>query len=554
MKKTFYSFRSLLLGTILLVLTLFSSVSFAQNYSALGSGVNGTTVRAVVEYGGNLIVGGDFTAAGGGAASGIALWDGTFWSPLGSGVNGTVTSMVVFGNDLYVAGTFTTAGGAPANRIARWNGSAWSSLGLGLSGTAEVLTVHNNILYVGGSFTTAGGITVNRVASWNGSAWGSLGAGTNGTVNSLASYSNELYVGGAFTTVGGVPVNRIARWNGTNWNTVGTGINTGSNVYDMRQHGSNLVVTGLFTNAGGVSAENIAQWNGSSWSAMGSGLTGGSGRCLTSYLGDLYVGGLFTMSGAATVNRIARWTGSGFVALSTGGTNGDVRALGTYDATLILGGSFTTSGGVSVGRISKYGSVPVAPTLISPSNGAVGVSPNPLMEWSDLNNAFDYTIQLSSDPNFGSFVVNESGIEDAEYQVSPGTLNGSTVYFWRVNARNGMGTSPFSTISFFTTTLTGIVNINSEVPEKYGLYTNYPNPFNPSTKIKFDIPSANGSSNVRLVVFDAAGREVSTLINNTLSPGSYEFEFTAKNLTSGLYFYRLETDNFVDTKKMILVK
>jgi hypothetical protein len=554
MKKTFYSFKSLLFSVVLVGASLLSSNSNAQNYAALGTGVNGTTVRAVVEYGGNLIVGGDFTTAGGNPAAGIALWNGTTWSSLGSGVNGTVTSLIVFGNELYAAGTFTTAGGNPANRIAKWNGSAWSSLGLGLNGTAEIMAIHNNILYVGGSFTTAGGITVNRVASWSGSAWGSLGAGTNGTVNSLASYNNELYVGGAFTTVGGVPVNRIARWNGSNWNVVGSGIVTGSNVYDMKQHGSNLVVVGLFTNAGGATSENIAQWNGASWSSMGAGLTGGSARCMTSYLGDLYVGGLFTNSGANTVNRIARWTGSGFVALSTGGTNGDVRTLGTFDATLILGGAFTTSGSVSVGRIAKYGSIPVAPTLISPGNGSVGISPTPLMEWSALNNAFDYTLQLSSDPNFGSFIIDLSGIEDAEYQVPPSTLSGSTVYFWKANARNGMGTSPFSTIFFFTTTLTGIVNVSSEVPEKYNLYTNYPNPFNPSTKIKFDIPSANGSSNVRLVVFDAAGREVSTLINNTLNPGSYEFEFSAKNLTSGLYFYRLETDNFVDTKKMILVK
>lgn len=553
MKET-YSLKSLLFGVVLLVVTIISSNANAQNYAALGTGVNGTTVRAVVEYSGYLIVGGDFTTAGGGPAAGIAVWDGSNWGSLGSGVNGTVTSLVVFGNDLYAAGTFTTAGGSPANRIARWNGTSWSSLGLGLNGTAETMAIHNGVLYVGGAFTTAGGVTVNRVASWNGSAWGSLGAGTNGTVNSLASFSNELYVGGAFTTVGGVPVNRIARWNGSNWNTVGTGINTGSNVYDMRVHNGNLVVAGLFTNAGGATSENIASWSGSVWGSMGSGLSGGSARCMTTYLGDLYVGGLFTTSGATPVSRIARWTGSDFAALSTGGTNGDVRALGTYDATLILGGSFTTSGSVPVGRISKYGSVPVAPTLITPGNGSVGISPTPLMEWSALNNAFDYSLQLSSDPNFGSFVINLGGIDEAEYQVPPSTLNGSTVYFWKANARNGMGTSPFSTIFFFTTTLTGIVNVSSEVPEKYSLYTNYPNPFNPSTKIKFDIPSANGTSNVRLVVFDAAGREVSTLINNTLSPGSYEFEFSAKNLTSGLYFYRLETDNFVDTKKMILVK
>ena len=54
--------------------------------------------------------------------------------------------------------------------------------------------------------------------------------------------------------------------------------------------------------------------------------------------------------------------------------------------------------------------------------------------------------------------------------------------------------------------------------------------------------------------FDASGREVSTLLNSQIAPGSYEFEFSAKNLTSGVYFYRLQADNFTDTKKLVLVK
>src|SRR5690606_37587779 len=132
-------------------------------------------------------------------------------------------------------------------------------------------------------------------------------------------------------------------------------------------------------------------------------------------------------------------------------------------------------------------------------NAAVGISPTPLMEWGAVTNAFDYRIQISNDPNFGSFSVNEAGIVGAEFQVPNGALNGSTVYFWRVNARNGMGASPYSTIFFFTTTMTGIVNVSSEVPDRYGLYNNYPNPFNPSTKIKFDIPASNKNSKVNLV-------------------------------------------------------
>lgn len=551
MKKVNY-LRSLLLGLILLFSFTINEAG-AQNFAALGLGVNNTTVRAAVVYNGNLIVAGDFTLASGVPANRVAMWNGASWSALGTGMNGEVRALKVFGNDLYAAGNFTTADGLPANRIAKWNGTSWTALGLGLSGAGEVLEVHGTTLYIGGTFATAGGVTVNNIAAWNGTAWSGLGAGTNGTVNALKSYSGELYIGGSFTTVGGVPVGKIARWNGSNWNTVGAGIVVGTAVYSFELLGANLVVGGLFTNAGGAASENIATWNGTSWGSMASGLTGGSVRAMTTYIGELYVGGLFTNAvGGPVVNRITRWTGTSFAALSSG-TSGDVRTLTVFDANLILGGAFTTAG-VTVNRIAKWGSIPVAPALISPANSAVGVSPTPLMEWGAVNNAFDYRIQISNDPNFGSFSVNEAGITEAEYQVPGNTLNGNTVYFWRVNARNGMGTSPFSTIFFFTTTMTGIVNVSSEVPQKYGLYNNYPNPFNPSTKIKFDIPASNKGSNVKLTVFDASGREVSTLINSQIAPGTYEFEFSAKNLTSGVYFYRLSTDNFVDTKKMILVK
>ena len=140
--------------------------------------------------------------------------------------------------------------------------------------------------------------------------------------------------------------------------------------------------------------------------------------------------------------------------------------------------------------------------------------------------------------------------------MSTGTLNMADLHLSR---KNGTGSNWLDGgwVNFRPDTVdysVGINQISSVIPERFSLSQNYPNPFNPSTKIKFDIPAANGNSNVKLLVFDAAGREVSTLINNQLSPGSYEMEFSAKNLTSGLYFYRLETDNFVDTKKMILVK
>jgi uncharacterized delta-60 repeat protein len=89
------------------------------------------------------------------------------------------------------------------------------------------------------------------------------------------------------------------------------------------------------------------------------------------------------------------------------------------------------------------------------------------------------------------------------------------------------------------------------VPENYALYQNYPNPFNPSTLIKYDIVK---SSNVKLAVYDIAGREVATLVDGFVNAGKYEAVFTSNNLSSGVYFYLLTAGDFRDVKKMTLVK
>lgn len=97
----------------------------------------------------------------------------------------------------------------------------------------------------------------------------------------------------------------------------------------------------------------------------------------------------------------------------------------------------------------------------------------------------------------------------------------------------------------------GIQQISTGIPEEYELGQNYPNPFNPSTNINFSLPKAG---NVKLVIYDMLGREVSVLVDKTLNAGSFEYNFEAKNLNSGVYFYRLITEDFSQTKKMLLIK
>jgi len=95
------------------------------------------------------------------------------------------------------------------------------------------------------------------------------------------------------------------------------------------------------------------------------------------------------------------------------------------------------------------------------------------------------------------------------------------------------------------------VNEGSNNPETYSLEQNYPNPFNPSTSIQFRIPE---NSFVTLKIYNVLGKEITTLVNEKLNTGKYEIEWNASEYPSGVYFYQLKTNDFAETKKMILVK
>jgi hypothetical protein len=91
----------------------------------------------------------------------------------------------------------------------------------------------------------------------------------------------------------------------------------------------------------------------------------------------------------------------------------------------------------------------------------------------------------------------------------------------------------------------------SVIPKEFTLSQNFPNPFNPETKIKFGLPK---SGSVKLNIYDASGRVVSELINQNMNPGTFEVTWNASNYSSGVYFYKIESEGFTETKKMILIK
>ena len=99
--------------------------------------------------------------------------------------------------------------------------------------------------------------------------------------------------------------------------------------------------------------------------------------------------------------------------------------------------------------------------------------------------------------------------------------------------------------------ITGTENNSNTIPGTYSLEQNYPNPFNPTTNIKFSIAKL---SFVKIVVFDILGREVQTLINESMNVGSYEVSFDGSKLFSGLYFYKITAGDISQVKRMVLIK
>jgi uncharacterized delta-60 repeat protein len=226
--------------------------------------------------------------------------------------------------------------------------------------------------------------------------------------------------------------------------------------------------------------------------------------------------------------------------------------------------------GYSTGNQTNYDAATVKyiQALSTPSNltATVFSSSRINLNWIDnSDNELGFKVERSTTAG-ANWIHRDSVARNITVYADSG-LMANTTYHYRVYAYNINGNSAYSNIAFASTFPTGINN-NGTVPEKFVLYHNYPNPFNPTTKIGFDIPSIvkPETSSVKLIVLDILGREIATLVNEQLSPGTYEVEWPApsgdaSNYPSGVYYYQLTvrqagslTGDFTETKKMVLVK
>lgn len=176
------------------------------------------------------------------------------------------------------------------------------------------------------------------------------------------------------------------------------------------------------------------------------------------------------------------------------------------------------------------------------------------LRW-NRNTQFDvwkYFVYRNTTNTPGSATLIDSTTHPDTAYVATGLTNNTTYYFWvrAVDRFCQRRISAFSS-SVSVTPLVGIQVNNNEIPKVYALYQNFPNPFNPSTNINFDLPKI---SLTRITVYDILGREVALLVNEVLAAGKYNVDFNAGNIASGVYFYKIEADNFIDKKKMIIVK
>ncbi len=194
-----------------------------------------------------------------------------------------------------------------------------------------------------------------------------------------------------------------------------------------------------------------------------------------------------------------------------------------------------------------------APTLLSPPNGATNQPITLTLDWNDVFGANGYKLLISTDSLFNTTRL-DTTIVPSQFTVPAGVLFGSSIYYWRVRAFNVGGFGPWSVTWRFTTQIIGIEPISEIIPDKYMLYNNFPNPFNPVTKIRLDIPTGSSVTQTFLSVYDLLGREVEILINELLKPGTYEVDWNGSRFSSGLYFYRMVTGSYTAIRKMVLVK
>lgn len=461
---------------------------------------------------------------------------GTNWTALTSGTTANLTC-VFFATDLegYVTGA--------AGRIQKTTngGTNWTLLTSGVTGTI------NSVNFVSTTLGWACGAAGTMLNTTNGGTnWVSQALGTN-TANITCVNFQNVSTGWATGQTG--RINFTAN-SGNNWSTQTSGTNSNLTSIYMVNTTTGWIVgdngTILKTTTGGLSvptapvltapannSSNISTTPTFTWNAVNG---AASYKILISTVSNF---GIITDSAIVTTNSYTI-------------APGKLQNASAYFWKVNASNAVGTSAYSTTFNFSTTLTPPPTPTLVSPANGAAGQSLTPALVWQSLTGITSFHIEVSTLSNFA--LITDSGTvagSATQYMVPAGKLSVGLTYFWRVRATNASGTGSYTSPWSFSTLLTGINLISSEIPKEFKLFGNYPNPFNPTTKIKFNIPEAGFAS---LKIYNASGKLVSEVFNNNFAAGSYEVEWQGSSLASGVYFYRFESASFSDTKRMMLIK
>ncbi|MEI7483657.1 MAG: T9SS type A sorting domain-containing protein [Ignavibacteriota bacterium] len=387
----------------------------------------------------------------------------------------------------------------------------WLNMNSPVSRINGITSINNNI------FITSMGYGI--LTSGNGGVnWTSVNNG----LPTLYTYcitasANNLFV----SSTGNTPEVYLSTNLGANWTLANSGLSSGLN---------SLFASASYVYAGNSSGAYYSTNNGANW--ILSNLTGVTPMSFVKS-GSVLFAGTFG-------NGVYKSTDNGFnwINCSSGLTTLNINTLGVLGTDIFAGTNYggamykTTNNGASwteansgimhlvIRSIASQGGHIFA--TANDSYGCIYHSTNAGQNWITKNQGFGYTV-----PNFTYLYITNDYVYAGTYSSN----------IWKRSYQD----------------LIGIQKISEVVPSSYSLSQNYPNPFNPSTVIRCQLPVV---SNVSLKVYDVMGREVQTLVSEKLQAGSYEVKFDAgmSGLTSGVYFYKMGTEGYSETKRMLLIK
>ncbi|GAB6283000.1 MAG: hypothetical protein STSR0008_17540 [Ignavibacterium sp.] len=562
------------------------------NYLAVVDSTNGTSlswnpnlnasVSALATAGSNIIAGGYFILAKMQPRNYLAAFNTTTgellnWNP---NPNGYVYSMVYYDSKIYLGGEFTNVGGIGRNYLGSVDAITGNAVSFNPNPNNIVfsLAISGSTLYTGGFFSQIDVTPRNYLASFeltsgNLTNWDpeqSVIYDPNNGVAAITIGDTSVYVGGVFTQIGDSSRNNIAEigmmsGKATNWNP-----NADNSVITISIDNSSIYAGGYFSNIGDSSRNNIASLDKITGKATDWNPNPNNGvRAIASSDSYIYVGGYFDNIAGQTRNGIASfdktngnlsdWNLNLLSTYSTGSVN--TISLDYTNKKVFIGGYFSSVNNNLrfniAGVTNPDDPLPVELTTFLANVLTNGVE----LKWqtaTEVNNyGFEVLRSAQNDENWVSLgFVNGNGNSNSPKDYSfvdediKNQVNGK--YYYRLKQIDTDGSYEYSeTIEInWTNGITDVTDENN-LPKEYSLSQNYPNPFNPTTTLSFAISQ---QSFVSLKVYDVLGKEVATLVNEEKPAGTYKVTFDAGKLSSGVYFYKLQTGNFVETKKMILLR